>query len=231
MSSPTSDPRVARGMEAQLAERRRRLDAGERPLGWKVGFGSADAMARLGIDAPLVGFMTDRSLVAPGTVVSLRDWVSPALEPEVAVRVGADLAGGDGREVAGGAIGAVAPAFELVDIDPPPEDVEAILAGNIFHRGVALGPTATLPGFDELDARVKLADGSEVSIEDPQESTGHLVDIVRHVADLLADLGEGLRAGEIIICGSVVPTIRVAPADAFSYRLDPVGEITIGFRS
>src|SRR5947209_14228300 len=33
------DPRVARGMQAQLELRRRRLAAGDEPLGWKVGFG------------------------------------------------------------------------------------------------------------------------------------------------------------------------------------------------
>ena len=54
-----ADPRVRRGMEAQLAGRERRLAGGETSLGWKLGFGSAEAMEGLGITAPLVGFLTD----------------------------------------------------------------------------------------------------------------------------------------------------------------------------
>ena len=38
------DPRIARGMRAQLARRRERIAAGEAPLGWKVGFGAPAAM-------------------------------------------------------------------------------------------------------------------------------------------------------------------------------------------
>jgi len=52
---------------------------------------------------------------------------------------------------------------------------------------------------------------------------------VRHVADLLGEFGETLSAGEIVICGSIVPPIPVAPRDAVSYALDRVGRITIRF--
>ena len=43
MSAAWDDPRVARGMAAELGNWRRRLAAGEEPLGWKVGFGAAAA--------------------------------------------------------------------------------------------------------------------------------------------------------------------------------------------
>ena len=42
---PWDDPRIARGMTAQLAKRRERIAAGERPLGWKVGLGSPATMS------------------------------------------------------------------------------------------------------------------------------------------------------------------------------------------
>ena len=45
---------------------------------------------------------------------------------------------------------------------------------------------------------------------DPQANTGQWVEIVRHVADVLAAFGETLRAGEIIITGSVVAPTAVA---------------------
>ena len=49
------DARVVRGMQAQLELRRRRLDGGDEPLGWKVGFGAPAMLERLGISGPLVG--------------------------------------------------------------------------------------------------------------------------------------------------------------------------------
>jgi len=49
------DPRIARGMQKQLADRRARIAAGEKPIGWKVGLGAKPAMERLNITMPVVG--------------------------------------------------------------------------------------------------------------------------------------------------------------------------------
>src|SRR5215207_9406158 len=118
MSFPTDrladDPRVGRGMRAQLEARRRRLGAGDRPLGWKIGFGSAAARSKLGLAAPLVGYLTSSACLEPGATVSIASWSNPILEPEVAIRLGARLGPGADRREVEGAIGAVAPAFELV---------------------------------------------------------------------------------------------------------------------
>ena len=55
------DPRIARGMKLQLAKRRERIAAGEKPLGWKMGFGAPAAMAKLNISAPLIGYLMARA--------------------------------------------------------------------------------------------------------------------------------------------------------------------------
>jgi len=223
-----ADPRVRRGMESQLAARARRLAAGERPLGWKLGFGSAEARERLDIAAPLVGFLTDRSQLEPGLPASVGDWTTPTLEPEIAIRLGADLPPGGDLEAAAGAIAVIAPAYELVDVDPPPSEVAEILAGNIFHRRVVLAPGVEIPAgrFASLRALVAV-NGDERRVEDPQAASGELVGLIRHVADLLGELGELLRAGEVVICGSIVAPIAISPGDVVSYRLEPVGEISL----
>jgi 2-keto-4-pentenoate hydratase len=225
-----ADRRVREGMQAQSAERQRRLAAGERPLGWKLGFGSVEAMDRLRTAAPLVGFLTDRSRLPPGGPVSVAGWARPVLEPEIGVRLGADLPPGGGAEAAAAAIAAVAPVFELVDVDPPSADVAVILAGNIFHRHVILAPEVRIdPGrLGSLQASV-VRDGEEQRIADPQAATGELVGLVRHVADLLGEFGASLRAGEIVICGSIVPPISVSAGDLITYRLDPVGALSLRF--
>jgi len=54
---------------------------------------------------------------------------------------------------------------------------------------------------------------------------------VRHVADVLAGFGERLRAGEIIITGSVVPPLAIEPdEDGIAFELDPVGGVSVRFR-
>ena len=60
---------------------------------------------------------------------------------------------------------------------------------------------------------------------DPQAMTGDLIEIVRHVAGLLAAFGERLRSGDIIITGSTVPAVAIAskrgtPLRARSGRYD-----------
>ena len=235
MTTALADARIARGMRAQLDLRRRLIAAGAKPIGWKVGFGAPAALAKFAISAPLVGFMLDRNLVASGATVSLAGWVKPAAEPEIAIEMGADLPGGGSRSAAADAIGAIGPAIELADVDVPPEDVETILAGDIFHRHVLLGPrdrTRAGGRIDGLHARI-LRDGApHADTTELEANTGKLVDIVRHVADLLAGCGERLAAGDVIIAGSVIAPIFLGPKDrALDYALDPVGSVAVQFRA
>ncbi len=224
------DPRIARGMAAQLTRRNERLKAGEKALGWKVGFGSAAAMEKLRIEAPLVGYLTDTALVTSGKTVSVAGWVRPIAEPEIAVFLGKDLARGASRETARAAISGLAPAIELADLDREPDDVQDILSGNIYQRHVVLGPRdATRAGcrLDGLQARVA-RNGTEIAATaEPQALTGDYVDIVRHVADLLAAFGDRLRAGQVIITGSIVPPLEVQAGEEVTHALDPVGAVSV----
>lgn len=230
MGTFLDDPRIRRGMARQLKARRERLEAGEMPLGWKVGFGSTTAMARLGINAPLVGFLNDKTQLASRAAAEISGWTTPLLEPEIAVYLGRDLGAGADRETAAAAIAAAGPALELADINFPPEDVEAILAGDVYHRHVILGRADTTRAGCVLDGLVGRVyhNGNEIAaVTDPQSTTGDLIDIVRHVADLLGAFGEILRAGEFIITGSIIPPIPVAADDDIQYVLEPVDTISV----
>ena len=232
MSTAHNDPRILRGMKTQLKLRQDRLNAGEKPLGWKVGFGAPEAMERLGIDAPLIGFLTDGTLLRSDVTLSLAGWTKPAAEPEIAVYMGEDLLDASDREATRAAIASVGPAIELADISFPPEDVEAILAGNIYNRHVILGRADSSRAGGVLDGLVGhiYRDGREVAATtNPQALTGDLIDIVRHIADLLAALGERLRAGEVIITGSIVPPLWMESKEEIRFTLDPIDTISISF--
>lgn len=227
------DPRVVEGMRAQLAKRRARLAAGERPLGWKLGLGAPGALQRSRIPAPVLGFLMQSGLLPSGATADLRGWTQPVAEPEIAVRLKADVAAGSTAEAARSAIASLTPAIELADLDPvpSPENLAAILAGNLYQRHVLLseqsragGDTAGLSG--EVFRRGKVA----AKVSDPEALTGKLPDLLVHLADTLNAFGERLKAGDLIICGSTTPPPLIEADEVdFSFTLHPIGTVAVNF--
>lgn len=219
-------------MRAQLDRLRVLRETGMRVLGWKVGFGAPAARERLGISAPLVGFLTDAAQLPSGSRVPLSEWVRPVAEPEVALVMGRDLAAGAGREEAAAAIVALAPAIELADLDQPPQDVEAILAGNIYQKHVILGSADRARAgcrLEGLFATVRRNKETIASTAELQALTGDYLEIARHVAGVLEAFGERLAAGQILITGSIIPPLFVQPGEALDFELAPVGAVGVRF--
>ena len=225
-----SDPRVLDGMKTQLEVRAAALAAGSQHLGWKAGFGAPAALAGFELAGPLVGYMLQEAVVESGDSVSVVGWTQPVAEPEIAVHIGTNLSHGRDLGAVIAAITGLGPAIELADLDPPPADVGEILAGNIFHRRVILGPSvsAFAGGKTEgLIGRVNRS-GTETTVTDVEANTGFLTDIVAHIANSLAACGEQLRPGDVIICGSVVPPMMLTTDDGeVRFQLAPVGEVSV----
>ncbi len=230
---PWEDPRIARGMTAQLAKRRERIAAGERPLGWKVGLGAPAAMQRLNLQAPVVGFLMQRALLLSGSTASFRGWSKPVAECEIAVRMARDLGAGASAADAAAAVKEILPAIELADFDPPPtpDNLDAVLANDIYQRHVILcGNTRAGAATSGLTSRLIRRDAESATTTDPEALTGKLPDIVAHVAGTLAAFGEKLSAGDIIITGSITPPIILeADETALTHALDPIGEVSVCF--
>ena len=230
MSAAWYDPRIARGMVRQLTRWHQQLKTGEKAIGWKVGFGTPESMERLKLTAPLVGYLTDESVARSGETVAIAQWSKPIAEPEVAVYLGKDLAGGASREAAMAAIAGLGPAIELVDLDAPPEDVASILSGNIYQRRVLFGPRDNSRAgcrLDGLTATV-VRNGNELATtSELQALTGDCVDNVRHVADMLAAFGERLAAGQVVITGSITAPLFLEPQQDIEFKLDPVGSVSV----
>jgi len=225
-----SDPRIVRGMEKQLRLRQVRLDAGHRPIGWKVGFGAPAALERLRLDAPLIGFLTDKTVLPSNATVSIADWTKPAMEAEIAVYMGKDLPAGADRKTTQAAIASIGPAIELADMHFPPDDVEAVLAANIYNRHVILGRAdSSREGcvLNGLTGHISHNGEALSPVTALQALTGDLIDIVSHVADVLAKSGETLRSGELIITGSIIPPLWIRPRDRIQYQLEPIDTIAV----
>ena len=235
MTAAWEDPRISRGMAEQLRRRRELLNSGHKPLGWKLAFGGPAALERLHINAPLVGFLMERAVVSSGSTLAISGWKKPAAEPEIAVHLGKDLPAGADRLTTIAAIAGLGPAIEVADVDHPSDDVEGMLACDIYQRHVILRRSyATWAGctLDGLSCRV-LRNGTEIAnIAEPQSLqglTGEIIDIVLHTANLLGAFGEKLEAGQIIITGSIIPPIWVEPGEEIVFNLAPVDSISIRF--
>jgi 2-keto-4-pentenoate hydratase len=223
MSDP--DPRIAQGTTRMLTALGEATDRGAVRLGWKAGFGAPAALASLGTDRPLVGFLTEDRLLADGDSVDVSGWTKPVLEAEVAAHIAADLGRGATRAEALAAVGGWSVAIELADVDRVPDDVEEIQAGNIFHRHVLLGPVvATLP---KPLAFLVSRDGVETARTDqPDELTGELGFVLASMADTLATVDGGLCEGDVVITGSVVAPIPLT-SGSWVVDADGLGRISV----
>ena len=221
------DPRIAAGTRRMLAARAAALSASAVHLGWKLGFGAPVAMEKFGTDRPLVGFLTRDRLLPSDATVDVSSWTKPVLEAEVAAHLGSDLGAGATPAEALAAVSGWSVAIELADLDHAPADLERILAGNIFHRHVLLGPVVdALP--DPLTFTVE-RDGEQVAAtSDPTALTGDLGSILASAADTLASSGAALSAGDVVITGSVVPPIDLTPG---TWRVTAMGLGTVATTS
>jgi 2-keto-4-pentenoate hydratase len=198
---------VEAGTQAMLTRRREILAQGAEPIGWKVGFNVPDIQRKLGIDAPLAGFLTTDSLIE-----GQWDDYPVVVESEVAVEIG-----DDGRSIV-----ALLPALELAD--PPDLDleIEQILAGNIFHRAVAFGPRVETT---EAGSGRILVNGEE---QHSVKAEG-LERMVEAVAARLEAAGEELRAGDRIITGVLAPPHEAQEGDTVRLELEALGGVELRF--
>ena len=232
--NPWDHPLINKGMTTQLATRRARIAAGETPLGWKVGLGSPTSLEKLGIAAPAIGYLMQGAQLPSGATVSFKGYVRPVAEIEIAVRMARDLEGDATAADALAAIDSIRPAIEIADLDlvPAPDNLDAVLARNIFQRHVLLGENSRAGGaLDGIVSRLIRRGVEANNTSDPEALTGKLMETVAHVANTLAAFGETLSAGDIIITGSITPPLVIESDEtAVTHALDPIGEVSVGFR-
>jgi len=231
--APWNDERIKRGMQAQLARRAERLAAGEKPLGWKIGFGAPATLQKLGISGPLVGYLMQGALLKDGAQLNIKSWTQAVAEPEIAAQLAHDLPAGSSAAEARAAVASLMPAIELIDLDPPPtpDNIDAALASAIYQRHVVLGADSRKGGETaDLAARVIRRGRIAADAPDPEALTGKVPNLLVHLANTLAAFGERLRAGDVVICGSIVPPPLIEPDETdFGYELRPIGAVSVRF--
>ena len=229
---PDPDGRLDEGAARQLAKIRDLLAGGAQMIGWKVGFGSAAARSRLGVNGPLVGYLTDRTLLKSGATCPIGGWIRPLVEAEIAIHIGRDVDPDVNLDSVGTTISGLGAAIEIVDLDFQPDDVARILGENIFHRSYILGPVNGSRAGGDINgiwSRIWLNGVEVASNRDPEAEIGPLSRIVHHVATRLGGLGLTLSAGQVILAGSLVQPLKVSAGDVVRVEIDPLGVLDAVF--
>jgi len=201
--------------QQQLGHWRATLHSGAARVGWKIGLNVPAVQEKLGIDRSVIGHLTTATLVGADGAHSLAGAEKPMAEPEIAIEVGPD-----------GTIAGLAPAIEVADIDRPLEDVGEIVATNIFHRAVTIGPSVPFPSAEGIEA-VLTVNGEQVGSGDAGATD--LEAIVTLVDETLRGAGESLQAGDRIIAGSLTAPAPVKPGDQVAVELGLLGRLEVSF--
>ncbi len=224
-----SKTQLAVGMKAQLDRLTQATAAGVPRIGWKIGINDHARQQQLGIDGPVVGVLDGERTFRSGEACGLAPGALAAAEAEVAVWLKRDVRNDESADRARTAIAAMAPAIELVDYQRPRGSLAEILAHSIFHFAVVFGEEQpfTWERVPEGSWPQLLRNGTPVADRDPALVPDDLGEIVRHVARLLAQHGERLRAGDRVICGSFVQPQPVEAGDQIAVDFGPLGWVEV----
>ncbi|MGX8904678.1 2-keto-4-pentenoate hydratase [Streptomyces netropsis] len=206
-----------------------RVGEGVRVLGHKVGLTSAAMQQQIGVDEPDSGVLLDYMEVADGGALRAAGLLSPRMEAEFALRLGADLCGADvSEEDVRAAVAEVCLALEVIDSRFDLQGITLVdsVADNAACARFVLGSGVPMPAWDLGDERLTLSVGtSEVAAGEGRDVRGGLCRSVAWLARRLDAFGTGLKAGDAVLAGAVhasIPLPRGATVSVPSPRLPPV---------
>ena len=208
---------------AGVALRKLRAD----PLvGMKMGLTSRAKAEQMGVFEPIYGHLTQRMILEDGGAVLRKDHVHPRVEPEVAYLLAKDLAGPVTPAQALAAVDGCCCALELIDsrYQNFKFTLEDVVADNGSSSRFVLGAVRKPRDFDcgnlgmvlEQNGVVKEIGSSAAIWDHPARSLAKL-------ANLLALVGQTLRAGDIVLTGGATAAIALAPGDHVRVRVDALG--------
>ncbi|MBT9282577.1 MAG: fumarylacetoacetate hydrolase family protein [Hydrogenibacillus schlegelii] len=203
--------------------------AGDRPVGFKLGFTSAAMRRALGVEQPNYGVLM-ASMLRSSPVRALESFIHPRVEPEIAVRVHRELYGSDLDEAqVKGAIEAVAPALEIVDSRYEHFRFTFLdnTADNSSAAGVVLGEWREASDVDLERLSVVLSDGSREWRGSSADVMGSPVKAVAWLSGELARRGRSLPAGSVILTGGMTAPLPLRPGSRVVGNFGNLGTLVI----
>jgi 2-oxo-3-hexenedioate decarboxylase/2-keto-4-pentenoate hydratase len=198
--------------------------------GLKIATTTKVMQALMGIDHPCMGtIFTKRIWTAPAQIKKA-DFINVRIECELAVRLGRDLpkaAEPYTRESVRGAVKEVMAAFELIEdrfADYKATKALTLIVDNAWGGGIVIGPPKAVPADFELNgiqgtlkSNGKLV--GEGKTDDPMGALAWL-------ANQAVACNRPMTAGMVVITGSCIATLDIAPGEQLDFALAGVGEVS-----
>lgn len=229
-----ADEATAYAVQARVHDRLADARYGRR-IGWKIGCTTPVMQTYLGIPNPCGAGLFEGTTHRSGAIVPATDFRHVGIECEIAVRLGRDLEPTDTpfrAEDMAGAVESVMAAIELVDdryVDWRKTDTPTLIADDFFAAGSVLGephPLSAVPDLATLSGVTRI-NGAEVGRGRGADVLGHPLAALAWLANSLAARGERLRAGEIVLTGSLVETRWLKPGDKVEIEITGLGTVAM----
>lgn len=210
----------------------RRRAGNERIIGVKLGLTSRAKQRRMGIDAPLTGWLTDTMQLEPEAPVPVSELIHPRVEPDIAFVLHRRLAGpGVTAAAALDSVGEVLGALEIIDsryVDyrfTLPE----VVADNASSARFVLGTVTRSPQEIDLPAEsCVLWDGDTVAATATGAAVqGHPANALALAANALAARGEALEPGWIVLTGGMTDAIPLSQGRRITAEFAGLGRLTL----
>lgn len=184
----------------------------------------------MGIDHPCGGMIYSRRIHASPANIRLGDYMHVVVECELAVRVKRTLSRKSTpwtRDEVKAEISEAMAAFELIeDRNANYKQTKALtlIADNAWNAGIVLGrPVSVGPGLNLNGLKGRLDTGKTVIEGATDDPMGALA----WVANLAVERQRPLESGNVVITGSVVATLPIAPGETFTFEIENVGAIEL----
>jgi 2-oxo-hept-3-ene-1,7-dioate hydratase len=203
-------------------------------VGHKIGLTSRAMQMASNFFEPDFGHLLDSMLFADGACIPATRFRKPRLEVELSFVMGKDLKGANVQiyDVLR-ATEFIQPALEIIDYRTElPRQICDTIADNAASGGMVIGARTIRP-FD-VDLRWV---GATLSLNGVIEETGLAAGVMGHPAAGVAwlvrklnEVGEGLKAGQIVLAGSFTRPVAVKPGDVVHADYGQLGGIGVSFK-
>ena len=214
--------------QIQLALIDRRVAAGERQVGWKVGLTAKAIQEQFGFHEPVFACILETR--PTGHVFGAAELINPGFETELCVRLGRGLEGSVSLEQVRAAVDVIYPSFEIIETRGDlVKQIALAMADNGQQRSVVVGTPVQLAATTELDrieARVQL-NGNEVATGLGSAVLGNPLNSVRWLAEKLGQHGRRLRPDDIIMTGSFVRQFPLQAGDIAVAEFSGIGRVEV----
>ena len=228
---------VAQGYELQSAVAQLRCGRGERVIGYKVGCTSPTIRAQLGIDHCVSGRLYDSEQHSSGAVLSRERFANLAIEGELAVELSREPNAKEFSEVEIPAcVARVFPVIELHNHVMRGEQPSAgeLIANNAIHAGFVAGGGVSpndICGEHCLDSAALSIFADDRLLDEcagpPLIQT--INPSLKWLTEMVRDRGDQLRAGQIILTGSIPSLIPIAEDCVIRVDAPPFGSVDAKF--